>query len=97
MQERELHSEELISNELIIEGEYVSEQTMLEEYGWSQYFGCTPSMCALVLVSSDPFGGGLNLDFRCNVVIYWVYISLLITFTDRFAGNEIKKCSPALT
>lgn len=39
MQECEVFSEELLSNELIIEGEYASESTMLGEWNWSQHFG----------------------------------------------------------
>ena len=33
----ELFREDLLSNELIIEGEYVSEATMRDEWNWKEY------------------------------------------------------------
>lgn len=39
MQECELLVEDETSNEFIIEGQYVSEQTMLEEWGWLELLG----------------------------------------------------------
>ena len=35
IEECELLKEEIQSNELSVEGEYVSEKTMVEEWGWS--------------------------------------------------------------
>lgn len=39
VQECELLVEDETSNEFIIEGQYVSEQTMLEEWGWLELLG----------------------------------------------------------
>ena len=37
VEEIELIAEDLLSNDLVVEGEYMSEATMKEVWGWSQY------------------------------------------------------------
>ena len=39
VEEIQLISEDLLSNDLVVEGEYMSETTMKEVWGWSQYLG----------------------------------------------------------
>lgn len=40
MEECELVRSDLLQNDLDVEGEFVSEQVMKEEWEWSEFFGC---------------------------------------------------------
>lgn len=44
MEECELLRQDELSNSIAIEGEFASEETMLETWGWSQWLGLTVSM-----------------------------------------------------
>ena len=39
MQELELVEENLLENDLVIDGQYMSEDAMKDELGWSQWLG----------------------------------------------------------
>jgi hypothetical protein len=58
--ECELYTEEILSQEFVIEGEYVSETCMLEQWGWTPYFGSTLGL-------SNP-----TLPWKQSFICFWV-------------------------
>ena len=65
MVEVELLKEDLQSNELIVEGEYVSEEKMLNEWQWSEKLSYGSSFCFKSLLK---FVIGLHETLRICVV-----------------------------